>query len=144
MGMIVLVSIGCVLVCVALHFTAFRRLAAFLEASRLSPRFRVGVATLGAIAAHVVEVLFFAGAFAVLAGFPELGGLRGALEDRLADYSYFSFVTYTTVGYGDVTPYGPLRILAAVEALTGLILVAWTASFLFVQMNRYWSASRPD
>jgi hypothetical protein len=36
---------------------------------------------------------------------------------------YFSFATYTTVGYGDVTPTGEMQILAQVEALTGLLLV---------------------
>jgi len=43
-----------------------------------------------------------------------LGGLLSAL--------YFSFVTTTSVGYGDVLPVGPVRILSIFEAVTGLLL----------------------
>ena len=38
---------------------------------------------------------------------------------------YFSFVTLSTVGYGDITPVAPVaRMLAAAEAMTGLLYVA--------------------
>ena len=41
------------------------------------------------------------------------------------DFVYFSFVTLTTVGYGDVTPVHPLaRSLAVAEALTGQLYPA--------------------
>jgi uncharacterized membrane protein len=39
--------------------------------------------------------------------------------------TYFSFITLTTVGYGDVTPVSPAtRTLAWVEALTGQFFLA--------------------
>jgi hypothetical protein len=35
---------------------------------------------------------------------------------------YFSFITLTTVGYGDIVPHSPAaRTLAALEAITGQI-----------------------
>ena len=38
---------------------------------------------------------------------------------------YFSFVTLSTVGYGDITPVSKVaRMLAAMEAMTGLLYVA--------------------
>jgi voltage-gated potassium channel Kch len=38
---------------------------------------------------------------------------------------YYSFVTLTTLGYGDVSPAVPLsRMLAALEALTGQLYIA--------------------
>ena len=40
-----------------------------------------------------------------------------------ADVLYFSYVTFTTVGYGDLTPVGLCRGLAAAEAVTGYILL---------------------
>jgi hypothetical protein len=43
-----------------------------------------------------------------------LGGLLSAL--------YFSFVTTTSVGYGDVLPLGPVRILSVFEAVAGLLM----------------------
>ena len=51
---------------------------------------------------------------------------------------YFSIVNYTSLGYGDLVPVGSLRILCGVEALTGLVLIDWTASFTYVEMQRYW------
>jgi voltage-gated potassium channel Kch len=51
--------------------------------------------------------------------FADLGG------PARPDFAYFSFVTLTTVGYGDVTPVHPVaRSLALVEALTGQLYPA--------------------
>jgi hypothetical protein len=51
--------------------------------------------------------------------------------ERTSDLIYFSFVTLTTVGYGDVTPLHPLaRSLAMMEALTGQLFVAVTLARL--------------
>lgn len=40
-----------------------------------------------------------------------------------ADILYFSYVTFTTVGYGDMAPTGLCRALAVSEAVTGYILL---------------------
>lgn len=53
---------------------------------------------------------------------PLAGGADGAEEGRLA---YFSFITMTTVGYGDVTPLAPVaRTLAAMQGLVGQLYLA--------------------
>jgi hypothetical protein len=41
---------------------------------------------------------------------------------------------------GDIQPHGDLRFLTGIESLTGLVLITWTASFLFVEMQRFWNA----
>ena len=61
-------------------------------------------------------------------------GLRiagaGITRDRL-DCLYFSVVTWTTVGYGDLLPEGKARLVAGLEALTGYVLMALLiASFI--------------
>jgi hypothetical protein len=49
------------------------------------------------------------------------------------------------VGYGDFVAQGYVRYLTGVEALTGLILITWSASFLFIEMQKYWTdAKRND
>jgi hypothetical protein len=50
-------------------------------------------------------------------GHPIAGTLEGLLSAL-----YFSFVTTTSVGYGDVLPLGPVRILSIFEAVTGLLI----------------------
>ena len=53
-------------------------------------------------------------------------------------FIYFSFTTYTTVGYGDYVPVGPVRLLSQIEALVGLVLIACSASYIFIIMQDYW------
>jgi hypothetical protein len=66
------------------------------------------------------------------------GYLEGRYVITLPDCIYFSFTTYTTLGYGDIEPFGGIRYLAGFESLSGLLLITWTASFLFIEMQRYW------
>ena len=55
---------------------------------------------------------------------------------------YFSIVTYTTVGYGDlVLPQG-WRVLAGIEALTGILMCAWTTGSFFAFVNRFYKPRR--
>jgi hypothetical protein len=56
-------------------------------------------------------------------GAPIAGGLRGLLESL-----YFSAVTATSVGYGDIVPKGAARILAVCEGIAGLILFGCVVS----------------
>ena len=53
-------------------------------------------------------------------------------------YPYFSFACYTSLGIGDIVPVGGLRLLAGIEALNGLMLIGWSASFLLVEMRERW------
>jgi hypothetical protein len=45
---------------------------------------------------------------------------------------------FTSLGFGDVTPSGPLRLLAGMEALNGLLLIGWSASYIHLAMERFW------
>jgi hypothetical protein len=66
------------------------------------------------------------------------GSLEGNFNGSLIDSVYFSFTNYTTVGYGDIEPTGQLRFLAGMEAITGLSLITWSASFMFMEMRKFW------
>ena len=45
---------------------------------------------------------------------------------------------FSTIGFGDISPVGNLKYLTGLEALTGLVLITWTASFLFIEMQKHW------
>jgi hypothetical protein len=63
----------------------------------------------------------------------------------LADWDtgiYFSIVTMTTVGYGDVILSGDWRLLAAFQAMTGMLVFGLSAAFLFAILQHYWSPVR--
>lgn len=44
---------------------------------------------------------------------------------------YFSMVTFTTVGYGDVVLTGSWRVLASIQAANGVIVFGWTTALIF-------------
>ena len=49
---------------------------------------------------------------------------------------YFSAVTYTTTGYGDIILPQPWRMVGAVEALTGILMCGWSTAFFFAVVSR--------
>lgn len=58
----------------------------------------------------------------------EFAGQPEALQRQ---WSYFSFITLTTTGYGDITPVHPVaRLLVMLEALTGQLYLAITLARL--------------
>jgi hypothetical protein len=59
------------------------------------------------------------------------------------DVIYFSAITFTTVGFGDLSPVGPIRFLSGTEALTGFVLITWSASFTYLEMERFWRNPNP-
>jgi hypothetical protein len=81
------------------------------------------------IVLHLVEIAAWAFYFAG----------NGALPDVLSAL-YFSAVTYTTVGYGDVLLPSEWRLVTGVEALTGILMCGWSAAFFFAVVNRVYEA----
>lgn len=57
---------------------------------------------------------------------------------------YFSFVTFTTLGYGDITLSGEWRIMSGIEALNGILLVGWSTAMLFTIVQRMWQDMSQD
>jgi hypothetical protein len=49
---------------------------------------------------------------------------------------YFSMVTFTTLGYGDVVVTGNWRTLASMQAANGVIVFGWTTALIFVYIQR--------
>ena len=61
-----------------------------------------------------------------------------------ADILYFSYVTFTTVGYGDMTPTGLCRWVAVAEAVTGYILLGMFVAAAVALYTRTHSQSGSD
>ncbi|MFT5219119.1 MAG: hypothetical protein ACI9LO_003043 [Planctomycetota bacterium] len=101
-------------------------------------RLRIVIGVIGALVVHFIEIWVFALAYYWLNAAERWGTLQGNYDGSLLASGYFSFTTYSTLGFGDIEPYGDLRFLVGVESLTGLILVTWTASFLYIEMAKYW------
>jgi hypothetical protein len=48
---------------------------------------------------------------------------------------YFSSVTYTTTGYGDIVLPEAWRLIGGVEALTGILMCGWSTGFFFAILS---------
>ena len=59
---------------------------------------------------------------------------RGCLPNTETAF-YFSGVTYTTIGYGDVVLATPWRLLAPVEGLMGVLMCGLSTGYFFVVAN---------
>jgi len=79
---------------------------------------------------HTIEILVWAGAYQALLPLHELGSFEQAV--------YFSFVTFTTLGYGDITLSEGWRVLSGIEALNGILLVGWTTAMIFSVVQAIW------
>lgn len=128
-----------VIAAVAVHYEFLSQLANRLsKAKKVASRLRVLFGVFGALVAHAVEVWIFAFAYYFMNKKPGWGTLEGNFDGSLLDCVYFSFTTFTTLGFGDIEPMGHLRYLTGIESLTGLVLITWSASFLFIEMQRHW------
>ena len=105
-------------------------------------RFRVVLAVCGALMAHALEVWVFAFAYYFMDMKNSNAFLEGAFNGSIQDCVYFSFTTFTTLGFGDILPVGDMRYITGVESLTGLVLITWSASFIFIEMQQYWKTEK--
>ena len=118
--------------CVSLHSAGLITLAGWLGKAGESPsqrflkRLWLLVRLAGAIILlHVLQILFWA--------------LFYLWRDCMPDLStafYFSAVTYTTVGYGDLVLPVAWRNMAGIEALTGILMGGLSTGFFFMALNR--------
>jgi hypothetical protein len=121
-----------------IHYEVLRLLTAALPALRIRPRVQLVFVIIGAFGAHFVEILLYGAAYYVLAAAFHIGSMGNPGPLPFTRCLYFSAETYTTLGYGDVLPHGDLRLLAGLEALNGMLLIGWTASYTFLAMERLW------
>ena len=136
---VVVASLAAVALCVLVHYEGLLMLLRSVTVLQLRHnRIKVLYSILAVVALHVVEIWIFGLTLWLLLQWPAVGHIAGQDALHLFDAIYLSAVTYTTVGYGDIAPVGPIRLLAGTEALVGLVLITWSASFTYLEMQRDW------
>ena len=100
---------------------------ATIEGSRLHLNrvFKVGMVILIMYLVAIIEVLIWGAAYLA---FDAIAGLENAI--------YFSAVTFTTLGYGDVVLEGNQRILSSLEAINGIIMFGWSTAIVIAAVQR--------
>ena len=128
---------------VLIHYEVLRWTGSYLTRLRIRPRQRILVVIAACLTAHLLEVLLYATVFAMLFHFPAFGSIAGEFSGTFVDFFYFSLTTYTTLGIGEIYPMGPLRLVVGIEALNGLLLITWSASFCYLNMQNDWHPETP-
>ncbi|WP_300541077.1 potassium channel family protein [Maricaulis sp.] len=129
-----LLSAVMVVITTAIHMTGLLGLMALTGKHRSrvdSPGHRIELAlfilaiVLGVFLIHALEVFVFALAFLALG---EIASFETAV--------YFSLSTFTTLGMGDIVLDSHWRILVAVEALIGFLMIGWSTAFLVYVLGK--------
>lgn len=80
------------------------------------------------ISLHMLEVVVWSVVYLFLVGGKDLTTFEEAV--------YFSTVTFSSLGYGDVVIDGKWRLLSAIQAMTGLLVFGWSTALLFAVVSR--------
>lgn len=137
-GIAVVIAVSLVAANVLFHYEGLRFLSIGPWSMRVNPRMEMQIIIFLVFVLHIVEIAVWGIAYWFGDVIVNIGTFGGNRALTMLDYVYFSVETYTSLGYGDIYPTGALRLLAGIECLNGLVLLGWSASFTFLQMQLYW------
>ncbi len=136
---VVLVNVAIVALSVLVHYEFLYRATNILPKLNIKHRFRIVSIVFIALVAHIIEIWIYAYSYYLMHNAEGWGRLGGNFDGSLIDSVYFSFTTFSTLGFGDIEPFGDIRFLVGMEALAGFVLITWSASFLYFEMQRHWN-----
>ncbi len=130
----ILVAFILVSINVSIHATGMVELFEWLTRKQLKIKKEFGT---------VDNILLFIEIFAIIlslhlahicvwAGFYTIWGVIKYFEPAL----YFSIVTYTTIGYGDIVLPVEWRLLGAIEGIIGILTFGWSTGVIFAVASR--------
>jgi Ion channel len=129
----VLIASAIVAVCVVIHTTGMMLFAEWLARRRTIVQSKTGLTrqTLLLILVFAVIIVFHVTEATLWAVFYWARGLFGDFETAL----YFSFINYTTIGFGDVVLPQKWRLLGSIEGVSGVLLFGISTAFIFAIVN---------
>ena len=139
---VVLTTLIVVSGCIVIHFEILNRCSQYLKLLSHSRRRRVLILIFIILIAHTIEIWLFSAGYFLMVDVLRAGDLAGVSVENFPDYVYYSTMVFTTVGFGDILPSGPIRFMSGMEALTGLVMITWSASYTFLEMQRDWPSDR--
>ncbi len=133
-----LIAWGLMALCVMIHATGLTTAVRWLRSPmNAAHHFWLGIWLFIRLAGwivllHLIEITTWA-----------LFYVRKAAMADLQSSLYFSAVTYTTTGYGDLVLPPEWRLVGAIEALTGILMCGWSTGFFFAVVSRMFQAEAP-
>tara|TARA_R110002072_G_scaffold153804_3_gene303493 strand:+ start:237 stop:668 length:432 start_codon:yes stop_codon:yes gene_type:complete len=124
------------------HFHVLHLLSGAWADKHIRADRRILYAILVLFGTHILEVILYAATYWVALERLGVGAFTGATNSGPLELFYISIVSYTSLGIGDIAPIGHIRFIVGVEALNGLLLIAWSASFMYMMMQQHWRSDR--
>ena len=137
-AVVFLVTSAIVIACVVLHYEILSWLSRLMRVIHMPPRRRILLLIFSILATHVIEIWIYGAGYFGLTLDNSHGQLIARDPMSILDYVYYSAVCFTTLGLGDIAPVGAIRFMTGTEALNGFVLITWSGSFTFVEMQRFW------
>jgi hypothetical protein len=135
----VLLAISLLILTATTHYEGLRILSTALDREWVKPRRQMLLVIFGIALIHFLEIMFYAVGYWLATDYWGIGEFSGLSAHTFTNFLYFSAEAYATLGLGDIYPIGDIRLLASIEALNGLLLLAWSGSFTYLAMQRLWS-----
>lgn len=134
--MVYYISIGCLLIILSIFIHAMAtkftmklaiKYAASAHRKSYLKELWVSIIALIMFGASIIEALVWAVTYMLI----------GAIE-HFEEALYFSIVTYTTLGYGDIVLSEGNRLLASFEAANGIIIFGWSTAIIIAVVQRFY------
>lgn len=132
--MLLTITLTCTLLTVLLNYEGMHQLTRRMEGLAWLGRKRFLILIMALLLLQFVGVSLFAVGYLLT----DLQAARNTTPNDLLHYLYLSVSAYSTVGFGDVVPLGNARLLAGVESIVGFMIITWSASLTFLEMQRHW------
>lgn len=87
----------------------------------------IGIVAAVLLILHLAEVLLWAFAYYTI---PDIH-----TPSTIEECIYFSMVTFTTLGYGDIVIGSSWRLFSGIQAMAGMLVFGWSSALLFAAMN---------
>ncbi|WP_053972305.1 potassium channel family protein [Mangrovimonas sp. ST2L15] len=137
--MISLLLIGCILVAISVLLQAYCTLFWLKKVSKYLNERRLN--THEVLKLLILSFLVFSLLHFVQTAIWALGYYYNPLTtSSFNDYFealYFSMVTFTTLGYGDITLNSNWRLLSGFEAINGIMLIGWTTAMMYSLLQKF-------
>ncbi|MEX0924269.1 MAG: ion channel [Rhodovibrionaceae bacterium] len=140
----IIAALALVVCSVLVQYRVLNLTAVLLERLRIPAKSRILMAVAGVLSGQLISILLFALIYAAFHFQSGAASLAGKLEGNALDFFYFSIMSFTTLGIGDIYATGPLRIVAGFQGLTGFVMIGWSASFAYMAMRNAGLGTRDE
>ena len=136
MASTILVGLLLVLLCIMVHsaITMFSYnviLWKYQHGSRFKNVLKIDVVVIAILVATMIEGVLWAISYLSIGAF-----------DTFEQALYFSMVTYTTLGYGDLVLADDHRLMGAIEAANGVIMLGWSTAIVVFAIQKVYFSSK--